>query len=209
MTNHTVCHHLQEVLGPSDPVWEPSCQGHGFPCKGRRCPRGKSVFLGSPSSRIASVHFTEIPCAFGLLCMCVHACVCVCVCVVGGGVQGIPHFGGSWLQSIRAASPGSRSSPRPLPSAAHPRRPRLTPPCAAPAPVRPSPLRAAGLRSRRPGCVGSWRAGCAGGLGRASQGSLNLDAIRGNQPKTPRQLLPRDYSQPAKGIRVIIPSLDF
>ena len=40
-------------------------------------------------------------------------------------------------------------------------------------------------------------------------GSLNLDAIRGNQPKTLRQLLPQDYSQPAKGIRVIIQSLDF
>lgn len=39
--------------------------------------------------------------------------------------------------------------------------------------------------------------------------SLNLDAIRGNQPKTLRQLLPQDYSQPAKGIRVIIQSLDF
>lgn len=34
--------------------------------------------------------------------------------------------------------------------------------------------------------------------------SLNLDAIRGNQPKTPRQLLPQDYSQSAKDIRVII-----
>lgn len=39
--------------------------------------------------------------------------------------------------------------------------------------------------------------------------SLNLDAIRGNQPKTLRQLLPRDYSQPARGIRAIIQSLDF
>lgn len=39
--------------------------------------------------------------------------------------------------------------------------------------------------------------------------SLNLDAIRGNQPKTPRQLLPQDYSQSAKDIRVIIQSLHF
>jgi hypothetical protein len=38
--------------------------------------------------------------------------------------------------------------------------------------------------------------------------SLHLDAIRGNQPKTLRQLLPQDYSQPAKGIRVVIQSLD-
>lgn len=43
---------------------------------------------------------------------------------------------------------------------------------------------------------------------RPLHGSLNLDAIRGNQPKTLRQLLPQDYSQPAKGIRVIIQSLD-
>lgn len=39
--------------------------------------------------------------------------------------------------------------------------------------------------------------------------SRNLDAIRGNQPKTPRQLLPQDYSQSAKDIRVIIQSLHF
>lgn len=39
--------------------------------------------------------------------------------------------------------------------------------------------------------------------------NLNLDAIRGDQPNTLWQLLPQDYSQPAKGIRVIIQSLDF
>lgn len=45
--------------------------------------------------------------------------------------------------------------------------------------------------------------------GPAQNSNLNLDAIRGNQPNALWQLLPQDCSRPAKGIRVIIQSLDF
>lgn len=153
-----------------------------------------------------SIHFITIPCAFGLLC-------------VRWREKGprIPHCEGSGVKSMSSEfpsppAPHPHSSPRPRPKC-HP-----CPHCfhlsrcgLGRAPVRSRPLGAA--RTSKAKDPNVWALGGPpapeDGVGPPLHGSLNLDAIRENQPKTLRQLLPQDYSQPAKGIRVIIQSLDF
>jgi len=105
------------------------------------------------------VHFSEIPCAFGLLCM--------------WGVSRDP---------FTSEDPGYKAFTLNLPAPTAPQDPvpSATPPSLLP-PHTPALSRAPEiyasqssqhLRSRRPGCVGSLRKGCSGGLGKACLAGL-------------------------------------
>lgn len=104
-------------------------------------------------------------------------------------------------------SSGSHSSPRQRTKCPPPTAPDARS-CAEPGPQEICASRTAEISGTE--ALGVWALGgkaALEGWGRpALQGSLNLGAFRGSQPKT---LQPQDSSQPAESIRVIIPSLDF
>lgn len=158
-------------------------------------PKGRNA-LPCTLQQESATHCSEIPCAFGLL----------------AGVSREPLIWRFLVQSIYSESSGSHSSPCPgTPSAT----PALSAPPSHPgglarAPVRSAPHAAArSLEAQDLVVWAPWTAAYSSNSEGWRSPSLNLDAIRGNQPKTLRQLLPQDYSQSAKDIRVIIQSLDF